>query len=1594
MNIDFDKIFTEQNGSFKRPEVIASSLLLIKDIGQAQGIKLSMMEWLKANKKPVSFLPEIKAVHDHAREISEIGTGGEIREEDFLVLTERARVKGLFDKFKKPHYRNYKKSLLKLLNYLGLGDGKVKDINVVKDLEKNGLVPEVISGVEQYINEKGYYFKGQIFSAASAKAKETENIYYLNFYKGEYSCKEKEFFKALGAEQIEFRSEGRFFCLSDIFEGKDGVFPCAQHAEFIVSDSMLDEARKIKHFILQALSNKNSTYSLKDFTVVCSDEESFRTLNNYLYAENIPACSSYKFSGGDINTDVLRLFKAGANGDAQAVLNFFNLYIAQKPLQFKDLTELDLKTLIKKLKNGDNSDYQLKFSDNKKKSRKEKNADENLRRHFIESFLDAALSFDRMMSAKKALTIIKAKLNALKQVMRTVMKDIDTDIFAYEETVNRIFGDTERNFSDYLEYIYIIASKTNTLKLNKDQSGVRLMMMNEASPAGRVLIFSGLTEETFLKASNPVKMMSRDNYFNLYKSIYGKDPEQALYQNLRIITSGQTERAVFIVPEWGEETIPSTRLDKLFEQYPKKRSKIKVIPPGQGPEDLEADFSVSLKDRLMQKGFGKIDITETKPRPERAEFGIELKSKKIEEYLLSPSKLENFMACPASFVHDLNLAYDKIESQFPFTKGNFYHKVTEKFLNSFKGKDLLNDEEYGLTLYELQNGRSDISYSRFTEFADFYLYEIPCFKYISAFETIASKIKNSGIEKYIKKELEMQEKNDPYSYYSRVKLRTDVIKFIAWLIIELGPTPLSVTSTFATEVKFSNFEVCREPRITIKRGYIDLLYKDIKGTVKIIDIKSSAAFDKFEEEIKNYQKVQLLLYREAVSRGIRGETGVDLFAQREDIKQDSDCTILQKEYFDLIPADAKIEALYYSPVKPYRLAVEDQSYEEFLDRLKKKLGSGTKFEPDACSKCEYCPLSQSCPEYDESKFEQIPGFTPEKDALPQSMIYGALSSKKEISGEEEKKFIMFKKEKAEALVSKENIIVSAGAGAGKTEVLSSKYINLLLNTEAGSENIVCITFTKKAAGEMQKRIYSKITDIIESGYFILTDKGSDPASYRLRESQKQKLNAIKEEFYDKNLISTFHSFCNHFITEYGYFSDQLKEYDAAQDLSEDLTVRTEAVKFLKDQFDTGYRELLSLCLNEDEYKVFDTWLRSRHLIYSNDYKGGFIPDLIDLYEQMKLSGKELTEENWIEPLEKYLNNIRLKIEKEFGSYFSLRKEILGLIENEADDKLRELGQKITAYKEFSYKRAAKKYPAILDLAEELSLSDGYQIFNKKNVDISLNSEEWAVKKAVFSIIQALDDHLNEFKKQKGLIEQSDLHLHFLEMLKDKELREKFRTGFKYILVDEFQDTNWLQDKILVSLAGKDNKFFLVGDKKQSIFRFQQCDVQIFDKYSDPKKFKTLYFSDNYRSDSRIVEFYNQIFAPDVPNGYNIIREENEFSRPVRTENKFPVPVNFVNISCKKTKKESELKKNEMNRISKMCEAAFVADTISENIEAGQKYDSWAVLIRKYTHIGYITEAFRKKNIPYTLILKKDLYKLSEVKEYILILKAAAGLISA
>ncbi|MDA3838501.1 MAG: UvrD-helicase domain-containing protein, partial [Candidatus Delongbacteria bacterium] len=1157
MNINFDKIFLDNEGKQKQPEVIAESILLIKDIGQSYSIKSSMLNWLVEHGFNTSFLPEIRSIYDHAREITNTGPGKEIREEDFIVLMERGDIEGLLPKFREKNFRNYKKNLLRFMDYRGLITGSKLPKSVVEDLRKNNLSENALEEIEKYINSYDLYFKGQIFDKAIKtidKLSEQAELFSLTFYDNEISVKEKAFLSKLNTQAIDFNRDGKYSSLSNALSGDKETEIKYNDLDLYVSNSPLDEAKKIKHLILDKITN--SGYSTDDFTVVCSDKDLYTSMNNLFLASKIPVYSTYSYSGSNISTDILRVLIAGIEGDTQKILNFYNLNLTDEPLAFPDVSEYDLKTLYSKLipRTRDaevQSDLKMNFKI--EKDEEARWAKEKVVRDFIKE-LD--IKNDKL-GVKKGLDRLHYKLKNLKKILN---KDIDFDPYQYEEVLNKIFGENIV-FSEMLEYLYLISAKSAKITPNKEQKGVRINMMNEPVSDSKYIIFAGLTQDNFLKTGNSIKFLQRENYQNLYKSVYGIDPDLTLVENFKIFTSGNIEKVAFFVPQWGDEVIPSTKIDDLLKLFPAQKAKIKIITDIKEynlneQEDLTQEFNYSINDLINNKDHLKeIQVYKQIESLANDEFSINYTDGNIEKYLSSASRIESFMSCPAKFVHDLNLKYNEIESQMPFTKGNFFHDVTEHFIRFYKGKELLSENDYNDLVGILTNNKTPdkIAAKRYGEFSEYYWTEISNEKFTEVYKILNEKIKVSGVDEEIEKYYKEQMENNPYANHKLVKQKYAIINFLARLIMQMGPTPVSVTNSFTTEVKFCDMIVSTDHEIKIGEGYIDFMFIDNKQTVQIIDIKSTIKFKKYNEEIENYQRVQILLYREAVLKQMNGIGGVDF-----DVSpgwRNPDCGILPKDYFTVNNASGEISSYYLSNESPYLESCDDEDYSIFLTKLNERLGNHKKFFSIANSNCEYCSLGASCPNNEQSKFEKIEGFEPDlNEPLPIPEFKEIISSSNEPKAKE---YIMFSGEKDKAIKASENVIIAAGAGAGKTEVLSSKYVHLLVYEDIDIENIVCITFTKKAAGEMQNRIYRKLDTVIQSKIFVASDRTNDINKYKMTEKQITKLVQSKNKFFEKNLISTFHSFCNDQISKYGYSSENLKMFDIDQSISEDHQIKKE-----------------------------------------------------------------------------------------------------------------------------------------------------------------------------------------------------------------------------------------------------------------------------------------------------------------------------------------------------------------------------------------------------------------------------------------------------
>ncbi|HXK49378.1 MAG TPA: UvrD-helicase domain-containing protein, partial [Clostridiales bacterium] len=1313
MNIDFSPVFLNPDKSFRQPETIAESLLLVKDVSQSHGIKLAMTEWLRKKNIGTSALPQIRELHDYARELSGIGVGREIREEDFLILMERSDVKNLPGKYKHSKYRNYKKNLLKLLNNILLTDINNIDEEVVKDIQRSGLNLKMLIEIRDYINGFDFYFRGQMYDESMDKVEDTGKeckIFCIENHAGEMSFKEKKLIEAVNAVKLETRREGKYAVLTEMFKGENNAEFDPGEIEFFVSGSRLDEARKIKHFILKNIGERE--YSYRDFTVVCSDDGFYRTLNNLLSASGVPVYSSYNQKDKNIETDVLRLINAGIGQDAATVLNFYNTYLTKEPINF-ELESITLSSLIEKLTKGKDSDLSLNVNAADK-------ADEDRRKNSFFSFLRTADVKDSKLNVREAVREIEKYYINLN---KSVEPEIKFEIYKYLPVLETVFGE-EALLSEVVQYLYLILAKKDKKKLNTVRNGVRLSRMTEPAPAGKCLILSGLTEEGFLKDNGTIKILQKENYRKLYTSVYGISPDEALIENLGIFCSGPVEKAVMFIPNWGEEVIQSTYIDKVLESktYEAEISIKSENPDFKFPEQ-KRKFSYRADDLIKRAtGISDIDLFEGGRISRDRFFSVNCDRNAVLKKLSSASRIEQFMTCPAKFAQEMISSKDEIQDQFPFTAGNFYHDVSEVFLRFYRNKELLGHDEFtDIRRAFLKNQKNDLPYefgkaeftqARFTDFAKYYTKGVLVSKKaINAereFSILKGKIAASGIDNKIKELNDIALENDPFCTYKNNKRTEEFIAFLARLILTIGPTPEEVTKTFLTELKFCDMEITEG--IKVNTGYIDFMYIDHNRVPVVLDIKTTGKFKEYKDGIADYQIVQLLIYKEAVRRGIEKREGVNFDVDRSGRKPE--CDLLQQNYFDGLDPE-KITAAYVSQNSPFT-EFTFQVFGTFELKLQEKLGQDKGFLPQVNSACKYCGIGFTCPLNGQSDFERL------EDYIPCGNIYYPdykiiTESKKS----ETKKFIMFSGRKKEAVVDK-NVIISACAGAGKTEVLSSKYVHLLIKEpETGLENIVCITFTNKAAGEMKKRIYSKLNDAIDTGFFTAVEKGGDLSEYRISEKVIEKLKNVREEFYDKNLISTFHSFCNSMILKYGYSTKSLEDMDITPDVPSDNVSEEESISFIQLNYEDNFSSVLPGSFTDAQRSVFRNWLDSRSILYGGDNKGGFVHDIIGLYHEMKLSGEELVPDRW------------LKTNAEYEKYVN-----------------------------------------------ELSSTARFDEKTEEKINYDLTEDEWIIKYAVLHIISALDAHLLKFKKDKGLIELNDFHHTFIRMLdNDGDLKALLSSKF-------------------------------------------------------------------------------------------------------------------------------------------------------------------------------------------------------------------------
>ena len=431
------------------------------------------------------------------------------------------------------------------------------------------------------------------------------------------------------------------------------------------------------------------------------------------------------------------------------------------------------------------------------------------------------------------------------------------------------------------------------------------------------------------------------------------------------------------------------------------------------------------------------------------------------------------------------------------------------------------------------------------------------------------------------------------------------------------------------------------------------------------------------------------------------------------------------------------------------------------------------------------------------------------------------------------------KEQEEAIIkSGSNIIVSAGAGSGKTAVLSERVINKIQNGIHVNELLI-LTFTRAAADEMKDRIRKKIGKIPEF---------------------KDELTLLSSAY-----ITTFDSFALSVVKKYHY----LLNISSSIAITDESIVKLEQKKILDNIFEKFYKEknenfinlIKKYCIKNDKS------LKSNILSLCNkisDYidRDEFIDNVINnFYEEENVN-------NLLTKYKEFINDKKKAIMLELDNmnmYFdydycmSLQNSCLGILKANIDELHLYESIKLPSAPRGSEEEAKEAKANLKKLIDDLISYGNYGTLEDIKNDI-LSSKE-----TVITILEIVKSYLNEvekYKKENNIYTFSDISRLSIKILKENEsVRNELKYSFKEIMIDEYQDTNDVQDIFISMIAN--NNVYMVGDIKQSIYRFRGSNPNIFkEKYSNYSKNIGGYKIDlikNFRSRYEVLDNINKVF---------------------------------------------------------------------------------------------------------------------------------------
>ena len=461
--------------------------------------------------------------------------------------------------------------------------------------------------------------------------------------------------------------------------------------------------------------------------------------------------------------------------------------------------------------------------------------------------------------------------------------------------------------------------------------------------------------------------------------------------------------------------------------------------------------------------------------------------------------------------------------------------------------------------------------------------------------------------------------------------------------------------------------------------------------------------------------------------------------------------------------------------------------------------------------------------------------------------------------------------------SGQNILVSASAGSGKTFVMAERILDQLAR---GVEirQLFISTFTVKAATELKERLEKRISQQIQ-----------DTQDLELKKHLGKQLADLPNA-----AIGTMDSFTQKFLTKHGYLLDLAPNFRILQNESEQLLLKNEVFRqIFESHYQGKEQERFSQVvknfagrskdargLRKQVYMIYEllqstsnpqAWLEDSFLkgfeeadftvakeTLAEDIKER-LWDLESFFRfHLDNDAKEFGKAAYLESIQQVLDEIgSLSHESTFDNIQKVLERVVSISKDKGGRALTNASRKaeLQDLKETYNQERKAKFEKLISLNDQITLLKFQEDYHQ---------DSWDLAKTFQVFMRDFVDSYRQRKREENAFEFADISHYTIEILENfPQVRQEYQERFHEVMVDEYQDTNHIQERMLELLSNGHNRF-MVGDIKQSIYRFRQADPQIFNEKfhrfaQDDTEGQLILLKENFRSGSEVLDATNDVF---------------------------------------------------------------------------------------------------------------------------------------